>query len=600
MRVADYIFKTLADIGVRHVFMVSGGGAMHLNDALGREKRIKYICNANEQGCAVAAEGYTRASGNLSVINVTTGPGGTNAITGIIGSWLDSIPVLVISGQVKFQTTISSSPELDLRQLGDQEINIIDIVKPITKYANMVTKVKDIRRELMKAVHLATSGRPGPVWLDIPLDIQASPVEISDLDDFAVEECTLKPDDSRIAETVESLLAAKRPVIIAGHGIRLSKAKDDFLKLVNKLKIPVLTTFNGFDLIESAHPLYIGRIGTIGTRPGNFALQSADLILSVGSRNNIRQVSYNWENFAPKAKKIVVDIDPAELKKKTMTPDIPVKMNAKVFIKALLDSGMFDKLPDWTKWLEWNKERKRRYPAVLSEYKNIAAGVQPYYFTEMLTSMLDKDAIVSCTNATPSITLFQTAIIKSSQRMFANSGCASMGFGLPAAIGAASAFPDRQIICLEGDGSLLMNIQEMQTSAHYNMPIKMFLFDNSEYCSIRQTHDSFFGGHHTGVDSKSGVSFPDWEYIAKAFGWEYLKITTHYKMDEEIKKVLSSGRNILCDVVLCKNYIFQPKLSSKKLADGSMVSSPLEDMFPFLEREELESNIIREGETLED
>ena len=380
----------------------------------------------------------------------------------------------------------------------------------------------------------------------------------------------------------------------------MSKAKADFLELAAKLKIPVVTTFNGFDLVESAHPLFIGRIGTIGTRPGNFALQSADLVLSIGSRNNIRQVSYNWENFAPKAKKIVVDIDPAELKKKTVVPDIPVNMDAKAFIKALLASGIFDKLPDWTKWLEWNRERKRRYPAVLPEYKNVAKGIQPYYFTEILTSMLDDDAIVCCTNATPSITLFQAGIVKASQRIFANSGCAAMGFGLPAAVGAASAFPDRQIICLEGDGSLLMNIQEMQTSAHYNMPIKMFLFDNNEYCSIRQTHDSFFGGRHTGVDSKSGVSFPDWQYIAKAFGWEYLKITEQNKMAEQIKEVLSSDRNILCDVVLCKNYIFQPKLSSKKLADGSMISKPLEDMFPFLEQEELESNIIREGDAFED
>jgi acetolactate synthase-1/2/3 large subunit len=600
MRVADYIFKTLADMGVKHVFMVSGGGAMHLNDALGREERIKYICNANEQGCAVAAEGYARASGSLSVINVTTGPGGTNAITGVIGSWLDSIPVLVISGQVKFQTTIASAPELDLRQLGDQEINIIDIVKPVTKYAKMVTKAKDIRKELLKAVHLASSGRPGPVWLDIPLDIQASPVDIADLDDFVIEDDAPNPDRSKVDEAVESLLAAKRPLIIAGHGIRLSKAKADFLELAAKLKIPVVTTFNGFDLVESAHPLFIGRIGTIGTRPGNFALQSADLVLSIGSRNNIRQVSYNWENFAPKAKKIVVDIDPAELKKKTVVPDIPVNMDAKAFIKALLASGIFDKLPDWTKWLEWNRERKRRYPAVLPEYKDVATGIQPYYFTEILTSMLDDDAIVCCTNATPSITLFQAGIVKTSQRIFANSGCAAMGFGLPAAVGAASAFPNRQIICLEGDGSLLMNIQEMQTSAHYNMPIKMFLFDNNEYCSIRQTHDSFFGGRHTGVNSESGVSFPDWQYIAKAFGWEYLKITEQNKMAEQIKEVLSSDRNILCDVVLCKNYIFQPKLSSKKLADGSMMSKPLEDMFPFLEQKELESNIIREGDAFED
>ena len=600
MRVADYIFKTLADMGIKHVFMVSGGGAMHLNDALGREKRIKYICNANEQGCAIAAEGYARTSGDLSVINVTTGPGGTNAITGVIGSWLDSLPVLIISGQVKFQTTIASAPDLDLRQLGDQEINIIDIVKPITKYAKMLTEVKDVRKELLKAVHLATSGRPGPVWLDIPLDIQASHVDIADLDDFVIEEDVSKPDDFKINETIESLLQAKRPVIIAGHGIRLSKAKDDFLKLVEKLKIPVVTTFNGFDLIESSHPMFVGRIGTIGTRPGNFALQSADLILSIGSRNNIRQVSYNWENFAPKAKKIVVDIDPDELKKKTLVPDIPINMDAKFFIKILLDSDIFKKLPSWEKWNEWNQIRKKRYPASLPEYKNVSAGIQPYYFTEILTSILDDDAIVCCTNATPSITLFQAGIVKASQRMFANSGCASMGFGLPAAIGAATAFPDRQIICLEGDGSLLMNIQEMQTSAHYNMPIKMFLFDNNEYCSIRQTHDSFFGGHHTGVNSNSGVSFPDWECIAKAFGWGYVKITKHDTMKEQIEAVLSTDKNILCDVVLCKNYIFQPKLSSKKLADGSMVSKPLEDMFPFLEREELESNIIREGETIED
>lgn len=591
MRVADYIFKTLADYGVKHVFMVSGGGAMHLNDALGKEKRIKYICNHHEQACAIAAEGYARVTNTPGVICVTTGPGGTNALTGVIGAWLDSIPMIIVSGQVKFETTIASCPELGLRQLGDQELNIVDVVKPITKYAAMVTDGTRIKYHLEKAWHLATSGRPGPVWLDIPMNIQASELASEEMASFTPPSEPVYSISDQIKSLTEMLAASNRPVILSGHGIRLANAISPFEELINKLRIPVLSTFNGMDIVSTSDPLAIGKVGTIGTRAGNFTLQNADLVICIGTRNNIRQASYNWENFAKRAKLAVVDIDERELNKPTVVPDLKIHSDARYFIEQLTMQLDQLELPDWSSWLNWAQQRKEKYPALLPEYSEVKDGINPYYFTDCLTAVVDSDSIIVSTNATPSIALFQAGNIQKGQRAFANSGCASMGYGLPAALGAACV-KRNQVICLEGDGSLMMNLQELQTVSSYNLPVKLFLFNNSDYTSIRLTQDAFFKGDYCGCTLDSGVTFPDWKHIASAFGFEYIELESTSNLKEAVLRIVSSPGRVFCNVKLCEKYIFQPKTSSKKLPDGSMQSSPLEDMFPFLDEAELKSNII--------
>ena len=594
MRVADFIFKYLADSGVRDVFMISGGGAMFLNDALGQEKRIRTICNHHEQGTAIAAEGYARATGKLAVASVTTGPGGTNAITGVIGGWLDSIPILFISGQVKFSTSIASRPALPLRQLGDQEINIVDIVNPITKYAVMVTDPQKIRYELEKAIHIAMSGRKGPVWLDIPINIQSAEINESELESYIpAEEKTVLPQDE-IAALYRKFLTAKKPVVIAGHGIRLADAVESLDQLIAKLKIPVLGTFEGFDMLPSDSPYFAGRIGTIGTRSGNIVLQNADFVLCIGTRNNIRQVSYNYENFAKRADTVaVVDIDPAELQKNTIRITDPICCDAGVFLKEFLTVAEASGVPDFSSWLQWSIERERKYSVVPQAEKGMP-GVNPYHFTRILTELLPEKSIVSCTNATPSLALFQSGIVKKGQIMYCNSGCAAMGFGLPAALGGAVAAKNGELtICLEGDGSLMMNMQELQTVRHHNLNMKLFLYNNNEYCSIRQTQDNFFEGRHSGCDNGSGVTFPNWKVLAAAFDWKYEEIRSAEEATAKLPAILSSEGPVFVEVKLVPGYRFEPKLSSRRLPDGSMVSASLEDMFPFLPEDEMKQNIYQ-------
>lgn len=591
IRLADYIFNYLADYGVRNVFLITGGGAMHLNDALKKEKRIKYICTHHEQAAAIAAEGYARTSGNLAVVSVTSGPGGTNTLTGVLGQWLDSVPVLYLSGQVKFETTIASCPDINLRQLGDQEINIIDIVKPVTKYAKTVIDPKTIKAELEKAIHIATSGRPGPVWLDIPLNVQGALIEESDLENGDIDDVQIIAEDKIISEVVEELQKAKRPLLIAGHGIRIAKAQKDFFKLVGSLNIPVVSTFNGFDLIASDSDNFIGRIGTLGSRAGNFALQNADLVICLGTRNNIRQVSYNWSSFASRAKKIIVDIDKAELLKKTVKGDILVHSDAKIFITDLLKKISKDFKVD-KKWLEWCQARKKQYPVVLDEYKNSSEQcVHPYHFMEELTSALDDNAIAIAGNGTACVALFHAGIVKNKQRIFWNSGCASMGYDLPASIGAALA-GNRDVVCLAGDGSLQMNLQELQTVKHYNLPVKIFVLNNQGYHSIKMTQASFFNGDFIGCSKDAGVSFPDNEKLADLYSLKYFKIDSTAQMKQVISDVLLHQGAVLCEVILKDDYVFAPRLSSRKEADGRIISNPLEDLSPLLPRDELKDNMI--------
>jgi len=593
MRVADYLFKHLADYGVKHAFLVVGGGAMQLNDALRLETRIKPICCHHEQACSIAAEGYYRASGELPVVSVTTGPGGTNALTGVIGAWLDSIPMIVISGQVKYSTTIDSCSEIGLRQLGDQEINIVDIVRPVTKYAVMVKDAASIRYELEKALYLARSGRPGPVWLDIPLNIQGAVLP---------DGVSLKPyepptedtvlDLARIEDAVRMIASAKKPIVIAGHGIILSQSEKAFFAFAEKAGIPVVTTFNGFTMLPSDHPLYFGRIGTIGQRRANFVLQNADLVISLGSRNNIRQISYNWENFASKARKIVVDIDPKELQKPTVRPDVGLVGDVGVVIEELerrIPAGLSDALKPWRQWCEGIRSK---YPAHTSDQMVCEGGVNPYHATAVISKYCPADAAVAIGNGTVSIAAFQTWSAKAGQRVFCNSGCASMGYDLPAAIGAAVA-TSRLTVCLAGDGSLMMNLQELVSAQHNQLPLKIFIFDNGGYTSIRQTQGNLFSKDFIGCDDTSGVGFPDFAALCRTIGFRVTVWENHADLEADTSRVFDSDEPEVIVVKIPSSLGFSPKLSARRLPDGTMVSPSLEDMFPFLSREEMAQNVCR-------
>lgn len=596
IKVSDYIAKRLVEYGIKHIFMISGGGAMHLNDSFGKNPYIEYICNHNEQASAIAAEGYARVNQDLAVVNVTTGPGGINALNGVFGQWTDSAPVLYISGQVKFTTTIHSCPELNLRQLGDQEVDIISVVKPLTKYAYMIRDPYEVGKVLDKAIYLATHGRKGPVWIDVPMNIQAAMIDEEKLEKYDLKEDELVFDKElfikQLQETIELLKKAKSPIIIAGHGITISKSNKVFQELIDKLKIPVVTTINGFDIMSSDNEFYVGRIGTVAHRAGNFALQNADLVISLGSRNNIRQVSYNWENFAAKAKKIVVDIDKAELEKPTLKPDIAIHADVADFISEFNQQMYDEKFCVSSNWLAWCKKMQSKYPPVI-KHDNKNNLLEPYSFLEKLSSLYKEGDINVSGNGTAFLGLFQAGIVKKDQRFIWNSGDASMGYDLPAAIGACIANNKKDVICLAGDGSIMMNLQELQTVKHYNLPIKIFILNNDGYISIRQTHNNFFEGRLTACSRGSGVSIPDFVKVAKAFGLPAATISNSNNLEEEIKNVLNHEGPIVCEVMLETDYIFQPKLSARKLEDGTMVSPSLEDMYPFLDREEFEENIYK-------
>lgn len=587
IKLSDYIAKRLKEVyNVEHFFMVSGGGAMHLNDSLGRY--IPYTANHHEQACAIAAEGYARVNQKLAVVNVTTGPGGLNCLNGVFGQSTDSVPVLYISGQVKFTTTIASCPEIPLRQLGDQEVDIVSCVKPLVKYAKMVREPNEIKYHLDKAIYEATTGRMGPVWLDIPMNVQGAVIDEEELKEFTPPQA-LKY-DLKIAQVVEKLKCAKRPLIVAGYGLRLAKQEENFLKFLEITDIPVVTTFNGMDLLPSNHKNFCGRIGTVGQRAGNFNLQNADVILFLGTRNNIRQVSYNWENFAKNADKIVVDIDKAELDKPTVVPDLKINADLKNFLPALIKG--FPTL-DVKEWLEFSKALVEKYSfEKTEEYRSKNDVINVYDFAHTLSGVMGENDILIAGNGSACVCMHQIGLVKSGQRIFWNSGDASMGYDLPAAIGACHEARGKNVICLTGDGSIMMNIQELQTIAFKKLPLKIFVINNAGYSSIRQTQRNFFNGNMTGSGEDSGISVPNFCKLAGGFELNSVRISNPNTMRQEITEVLKMQEPVICEVMVEKEYAFSPKLSAKKLPDGTMVSPSLEDMFPFLDRKEYNECII--------
>jgi len=585
IKLSDYIAKRLKEkYGVTKVFLVSGGGAMHLNNSFG--KFIPYIANHHEQASSFAAEGYSRLNQELSVVNVTTGPGGLNCLNGVFGQWTDSVPVLYISGQVKYSTMMESCKNIPLRQLGDQEVDIISVVKPITKYATTVLEPEKIKYELDKAIYEATTGRFGPVWLNIPMNVQSAIIEEDELIDFEPQKPTQKF-NLKIDEVIEKLKNAERPLVVCGHGIRLSGTIKEFVDFIEKTNIPFVSTLNGLDILPTSHPLHIGRIGTIGQRAGNFALQNADVLLELGTRNNIRQVSYNWENFGKNAFKIIVDIDEGELQKPLVKPDLAINCDLKEFLPALKNRADEIKAPP--AWLQYCQNVKEKYSFKnTKEYQQTRGALNPYFVIRKITEQLQSSDIIVSANATPLICLFQAGELKG-QRVIMNSGSASMGYGLPCAIGSSAR--GGRTICFEGDGSIMMNLQELETVAFNKLPIKIFLLNNSGYSSIRQTQKNFFNGQMTGSGEDSGVGMPDFCKLADGFGLKNIKITSPDGLEEKIKEVLEHDEPVLCEIQIEKDYIFTPKLSSKTLEDGTIISPSLENMYPFLSDDEYRENM---------
>lgn len=592
IKLAEYIAKFLVSKGVKHNFTVTGGGAMHLNDALGHDPDIKSIYNHHEQACAIAAEAYARLTGKLACICVTSGPGGTNAITGVLGGWLDSIPMFIISGQVKRETTTWATP-VPLRQLGDQEYNIVESVRPMTKYAHMITNPNEIKYHLEKMFYLALHGRKGPVWLDIPLDVQAAVIETDNLMSFNPNELGKSEvpiyDKALTNIIMNKLQHSKRPVIFAGSGIRLGNAYNEFLQLVDKMKIPVVTAWNAHDLLWDSNPYFCGRPGSVGTRGGNFIVENSDIILVLGCRMNIRQISYNYKNFAKNSYKIVVDIDEAELEKPTLDIQLPVNADVKDVINDMLMAS-FERTTEQYNWLNWSRKINEKYPATLSKYYVKKAPVNPYVFITEFFKKLDKNDDIICGNGSACVITFQAAQLKKGQRLFTNSGCAAMGYGFPAAIGCAVANNGKRTICIDGDGSFQMNIQELQTVVYNDLNIKIIYLNNNGYHSIRQTQNNLFAPPLVGVCDGNGLSFPDMSKIASAYGIRFSRISSIDDISTKIEELLANDGPAICEVVVDSKQNFEPKLSSKILSDGTIVSPIIDDMYPFLTREEYAQN----------
>jgi acetolactate synthase I/II/III large subunit len=593
VKLSDYVMGFLARQNVKNVFMLAGGGAMHLNDSLGRCAGLHFVCNLHEQAVAIAAEAYARVTNHLSAAMVTAGPGGTNTVTGLAGAWLDSTPVIFISGQVKRSDLKRDS---GVRIMGVQEIDIVSIVQSITKYAVTVEDPLTIRYHLEKAVHLSLSGRRGPVWIDIPLDVQAAQVDPDTMPGFGP---TSETDMTKAAEQlsqevgqlVDMLNGAKRPVLLAGNGIRAAGAEDLFLEVVESLGIPVLTTWLGLDLIPDAHPFNFGRPGSLAPRGANFTLQNSDLLLVVGSRLDMAMTAYAHERMARAAVKIMVDIDPAEIRKMKTPIHLPIVADAKTFLGELKARSDTVHGHSWQPWIEKCKEWKARYPLVLPEHRNLPNYLSMYHFSEALSDELAPGDVIVPGSSGFAIEIFLLCLkIKQNQRCFHNRGTGSMGFALPAAIGAAVASGHRTI-CVDGDGGFQMNIQELATVERLGLPIKCFVANNDGYASIRASQSGYFK-QLVGADRTSGMTLPDLGEVARAYGLPFIRITDKGDLNRQIRGVLEMKGPAVCEVMVAPNEERTPRAASYIRQDGSMGSKPLEDLFPFLPREEFHSEMI--------
>lgn len=606
-RLADYVADFLVNKGITDCFMVTGGGAMHLNDALGHKEGLVCTYNHHEQACAIAAEAYARVNNRIAAVCVTTGPGGTNAITGVLGGWLDSIPMMVISGQVRYDTTARYTSQftdgLALRAVGDQEFDITKSVGCMCKHAVMIEDPMKIRYELEKAYHLAMTGRRGPVWIDIPVNFQGMEIETDELTGYDEAEDTKalpeKIENETVCAVIQKIAEAKRPVLYAGNGIRLSEGYESFKKAVESLNIPVVTCWDSIDAIEDAHPLYTGRGGIMGDRAGNFAVQNADFVLAVGNRLSIRQVGYNWKTWAREAYVAMVDIDPAELKKHTIHVDMPICADAKDFFETMNEVLAKQTTPVFKcqEWLDTCQNWKVKYPVTQAKHwEEDGQYANVYAFIKYLSSSLPMGNLTVVSNGSACVVGSHNYEIQKDARFLINSAVASMGYGLPAAIGACIAHNRKETICIEGDGSIMMNLQELQTILTNRLPIKIFLINNQGYHSIRQTQNNLFGGHtKVGIGPESGdLSFPDFEKLAVAFGYPYVSAHSNEEMKKAVDEALAASGEVFCEIFVSSIQNFEPKSATKKLENGTLISPPLEDLAPFLPREEMLSNLLIE------
>jgi acetolactate synthase-1/2/3 large subunit len=611
-RLADYVADFLVEHQIEDCFMVVGGGAMHLNDALGHREGLHCTYNHHEQACAIAAEAYARVHNQIAAVCVTTGPGGTNALTGVVGGWLDSIPMLIISGQVRYDTTARYMEQFTdgykLRAVGDQEFDITKCVSSMCKYAVMVENPGQIRYCLEKAYFLAMTGRRGPSWVDIPVNYQGAYIETDDLKGFdpiaeGYTDENPSPDREAVLQVIEKIGKAKRPVLYAGNGIRLSEGYEIFREVMQLLGIPVVTYWDSIDVIEDANPLYAGRAGIMGDRPGNFAVQNAEVVLAIGNRLSIRNVGYNWKTWAREAYVIMVDIDPAELRKTTLHVELPICADARKFLlelkELLLEKGISAENPLFGEesWISQCGLWREKYPTTLPKHwDEQGEGANAYAFIKYLGDRLPDGNLTVVSNGTACVVGHQNYTIQKNARFLINNAIASMGYGLPAAIGACIANDRKETICLEGDGSIMMNLQELQTVLTNHLPIKLFVINNAGYHSIRQTQNNLFANHSkVGIGEESGdLSFPDFSKIATAFGWTYLSAKSNDEMKKAVDTAVAMEGPVFCEIFVTIDQIFEPKSATKRLADGSLVSPPLEDLAPFLPREELLSNLFIE------
>ena len=584
VRLADFVAQWLSEHGITDIFSVSGGGIMFLCDAIGKSQKINYFSTRHEQGSAIAAEAYSRVKG-LGACLVTTGPGATNAITGVACAWYDSIPMIVISGQQKRELIADYTK---YRNLGPQEANIIPMVTPITKYAKTIMNPESIKRELDKALYLATSGRPGPVWIDIPLDIQDSIIEDEKLDSFRLPKTINKNQDlaKYLTKVIDLLKDAERPVLILGNGVRLSGAEVVLKDLLAILRIPVLLPFGGLDLLPENSPYMAGKFGPGGQRRGNFVLQNSDLVLSIGASLNVASIGFNYASVAPKAKKIMVNIDPNELTKPTLKVDLGIEADAKYFIEQMLRRITKIKFNFDPRWMTIVNKWKKSYPSITDEFYQDKKHVNSYVFYEKLSEYTRSGDIIVTGIGLDACGLYQAYKVKSAQRAFVNKNFGPMGWGLPAAIGAQVAEPTKRIVLVTGDGGLLLNAQELGTIDAYRLPIKIFVFNNNGYESIRSTQKRFFEGRFVGADPSGGVTNPDFKFLAKSYRMMYRTIRNNGELSR-IANYLKLKGPVLVEVNIAFAQERVPKASSYKRADGKLESRPLEDMAPFLPEGEI-------------
>jgi acetolactate synthase-1/2/3 large subunit len=600
MKLSDYVLKFVADQGVKHVFLVTGGGAMHLNQSLSTETAIEPVCNSHEQASAMGAEAYSKATNHLGVCMVTTGPGGTNAVTGVAGAWLDSTPMLVVSGQVKRPDRMfdKEGRPLGMRQLGVQEVDIVSIVKPITKYAVTVLEPKDIRYHMEKAVYLALHGRPGPVWIDIPLDVQASPIEdpstLRGFDPAELEEHRSDANlEQEVASLIEKLNQAERPLLFAGNGIRLAHAEKQFEQLRKMLGIPSVATWCAADMVPSDDPTFVGRPGSVAARGANFALQNCDFLLAIGVRLDFAITGYAPQNLAREAWKVAVDIDPAELGKLHPYLQQPIVADAHDFLATLLKHKDKIKLKDHSAWDARCTGWKTRYPVVTEEHRKPEGLVSIYNLAEVIgTECTPRHQLISGSSGS-GIEIFLLACpTRPGQRIYHTAGLGAMGYGLPMSVAVCLGGGRRETVLVDGDGGFQFNIQELETVSRLNLPIKFFVLNNDGYASIRASQAAYFGKASIGCDDTTGLTVPDLSKIGAAYGLKTAIIADQTNLREEVRRVLAMEGPVLCDVRVIPDEIRAPRLSSQQKADGSFVSKPLEDLFPFLPREEFLANMI--------